>query len=117
MAMASAKRVTGHHLQRFAVKVNPSRRRSWQTGRFVDPYTALTGTKVSVADSDDNKLTTVDVYAPRERYLKCVINRGTANSTLDGIVAEQYDRFEEPTTDDATVSGSETHVSPAEGAA
>ena len=83
-----------------------------------DAYTALLGTKVVVADTDDNKLFYVEVLRPRERYLKLIVNRATANATLDGITAIQSGPESIPTThDSATVGGGETHTSPAEGTA
>lgn len=83
-----------------------------------DSYTALLGSKITVADDDDNKLVAVDIVAPRERYLKLVVNRATQDATLDGIVAELYDPSEIPTTDDSsTVVDQETHIAPAEGTA
>jgi len=81
-------------------------------------YAAMAGTNVALADTDDNKIVNIDIRSPREQFLKCVVNRATANSTVDGIFAELYDPAIVPTTDDATtVIGSELHVAPAEGAA
>jgi len=82
-----------------------------------DAYTAIQGSKVTVADADDNKVTYVDVYRPRERYLKSLINRATQNSTVDGILAVLYDPKDMPTTHDTTVSGGELHVAQPEGTA
>ncbi len=83
-----------------------------------DAYTAILGTGVTVADDDDNKVFWIDVYRPRERYLKLIILRATQNSTVDGIVAEQYSPKSKPTTHDSTtVGGGELHVSQAEGTA
>ena len=52
-----------------------------------DAYTALAGSKVTVGDDADNKLTWIDVHEPRERFLKCVVNRATQNSAIDSITA------------------------------
>jgi len=83
-----------------------------------DSYTALASTKVTVADSDDNKVTYVTVHHPPEDYVLCVVNRATQNSVLDGIVAVQYNgSVTRPVTQGSTVSGGETHVWPAEGSA
>jgi len=83
-----------------------------------DAYTALLSSKVSLADTDDNKSVWLDVTIPHERYLKLIVNRGTANSTLDGITAILYDPTSAPTTHDAaTVAGGKLLVSPAEGTA
>lgn len=83
-----------------------------------DSYTALIGSNVTVADDDDNQIFYVDVYRPRERYLKLIVNRATQNSTVDGITAIQYEPRNMPVTHDSTtVGGGEIHVSPAEGTA
>ena len=82
-----------------------------------DSYTALTGTNVSVADDDDNKVTIVEILNPRERYVKCIVNRATQNSTVDSILAIQSEPKTPGAVDDSTVSGTEAHASPAEGAA
>lgn len=83
-----------------------------------DAYSALLGTKVTVADDADNKLAYVDVKQPRKRYVKLIVNRATQNATLDGIVALLYGPKGVPCTHDAaTVAGGETHLAPAEGTA
>jgi hypothetical protein len=82
-----------------------------------DSYTAITGTNVTAADTDDNKITYVTVRQPTERYVKCIVNRDTADSTVDGIIAVQYGASAKPTTQGSTVSGGEIHVGPAEGSA
>lgn len=83
-----------------------------------DAYTAITGTKVSAADDDDNQLTYVEIHKPLEQYLKLIVNRATANSAVDGIIAIQYNATHKGTThDSSTVTGGELHVSAAEGTA
>lgn len=82
-----------------------------------DSFTAILGTKVTVADDDDNKVFYVDITAPTEQYLKCIVNRGTANAVLDGIMAIQYGPAAMPTTHDSTIKDGELHVGAAEGTA
>ena len=83
-----------------------------------DAYADLAGTSITVADDDDNQMTVHDIYRPRERYLKVVVDRGTQNAVIDGIIAVLYGAIKEPTTSDTvTVVARETHVSPAEGTA
>lgn len=78
----------------------------------------LEGTGVSVADDDDNQLAWLDIYRPTERYVRAVVDRGTANAVIDFVIAIQYGAKKAPVTHDATtVSGGEVHVSPAEGTA
>ncbi len=78
----------------------------------------LLGTSITVADDDDNQVTVHEIVKPLERYLRIEVAKATQNSTVDGIVAVQYNARKKPTTDDAsTVVDRETHVSPAEGTA
>lgn len=77
----------------------------------------LADTAVAIADSADNKLLVLDIHRPAERYVRAVVTRGTADSTIDGVIAIQYGPRVLPVTQDATVAGIETHVSPAEGTA
>ena len=82
-----------------------------------DSYTAMLGTNVAVADTDDNLVAVVDVVRPAERYVKCIVNRGTANAVVDGIIAIQTGAKSLPVTADATTVGNEVHQAPAEGTA
>lgn len=79
----------------------------------------LVGTSVGpLADGDGNKALVLDVYKPRERYVRGVVVRGTANAVIDGMIAIQYGAGLKPTVHDATtIAFAETHVSPAEGTA
>jgi hypothetical protein len=77
----------------------------------------LTGTSITVAADDDNQMAIVDVWNPRERYLRCVVDRGTANAVVDGIIAIKYGARKRPVTLGATVVASEFHQAPAEGTA
>ena len=80
-------------------------------------YADLLGSSITVADDDDFQVAVIDIYLPRERYLKVVTSRATQNATVDFITAELYGTRKEATTDDATVLSREIHVSPAEGSA
>jgi len=81
-------------------------------------YADLEGTSVTIADDDDNQIFYIDVIKPSDRYLKLIVDRGTANAVVDGITAIQYGARKAPTTHDSTtVGGGETHVSPDEGTA
>jgi hypothetical protein len=82
-----------------------------------DTFADLTGTSVSVADDDDNKMTIIDINNPAERYLKCIISRATADSVVDGIIAILSRHDTAPTAQDSTVQGWEQHDQPAEGTA
>lgn len=81
-------------------------------------YADLEGTAQTVADDDDNQIVITDIFRPRERYLKHVIDRGTANAVVDFLICELYGPMKEPVASDTTtVVGTEVHVSPAEGTA
>lgn len=78
----------------------------------------LANTKVTIADDGDDKVYIVDVYKPRQRYLRPFVKRATQNATLNAIVVELYGRKGKlPVTADASVGGQESHVSPAVGTA
>ncbi len=78
----------------------------------------LTGTSITVADTDDNKITLTEIFRPLERFLDVVVSKATQNSTVDGIFAIQFNASGLPTTQDATTTlGNELHLSPVEGTA
>lgn len=78
----------------------------------------LAGTLVGpLADADSNKCLQLDLLRPRKRYVRCVVDRGTANAVIDGMLAIQYRGSKAPTVHAASVAFSETHASPAEGTA
>ena len=84
-----------------------------------DTFADLEGTAKAIADTDDNKLLVLEIVKPRERYVRPVITRGTANAVIDSVIAILSNKGpgKLPITEDATVAGSELHVSPAEGTA
>lgn len=83
-----------------------------------DAYADLAGSSVPVADSRSNDVVVHDIYRPKERYIKAVIDRGTANAVVDGVWAVLYNNKKQPTTDDsATVVARKVLISPSEGTA
>ena len=89
-----------------------------QSAADASGFSDLEGTKVGpLADTDDDKVLVLDVKRPRERYVRCVVSRGTANAVIDGVVVIQYGPRKMPTTHDSTVAAAEAHTSPAEGTA
>lgn len=79
---------------------------------------AGSGGTVFTPTTDDNKVWILDIYRPTRRYVKCVVIRGTGNTVIDGIIAEQYAPKVLPKTDDTTtVLGRTLLVSPADGTA
>lgn len=85
---------------------------------FTDDPQDLLGTLVGpLADGDGNKQLGLDIHRPRERFVRVVVNRATANATIDGVVAILYGPRKAPPAKDATMAFLENHQSPAEGAA
>lgn len=77
----------------------------------------LEGSKITVADTDDDKLVILDINRPRQRYVRPFVKRATQNATVNGIIAELYGPRVHPVTKDSTVTSQELHVSPANGTA
>lgn len=78
----------------------------------------LAGSKIDVADDDDNKIAITDIFRPEERYLDVVFDRGTADATIDFLIVELYGTRKQPVTQDPdTVIAAEIFNSPAEGTA
>lgn len=80
-------------------------------------YADLEGTSQTVADDADNTTFYVDVFRPREQFLKLVVSRATQNATVGSILAIKYNTSNRPTTQGAGVTGGETFNWPAEGTA
>ena len=80
--------------------------------------TDLAGTAVTVADDDDNQVFYLDIYRPTKRYIRVVVDRGTANAVIDDVLAVQYGPRNLPTIHNTTtIGGGEVHAGPAEGTA
>lgn len=82
-----------------------------------DAYADLEGTKVSAAVGDDDKDMVVDVWRPRERYLKCLVSRGgSTGAVINGITAILYGARSRPQAHSG-LAAHEHHAEPAEGTA
>lgn len=78
----------------------------------------LEGTGITVADDDDDQIFMIDLYRPLERYVRVVVDRGTANAVVASAEYLQYGAAEKPIENNVTdASTVELHVSPAEGTA
>ncbi len=77
----------------------------------------LTGTSVVLTDTDDNKMLAVELYRPRERYVRAVVTTVTAAGVIDGVVAVLRDPHQIPVTQGSDVAAFELHAAPAEGTA
>ena len=76
----------------------------------------LAGTKVTIADDDDEEVFYIDLFKPRERYVRVEVARATANAVVASAEYLQYGAATAVTTQPTGVTG-ESHVSPAEGTA
>lgn len=72
----------------------------------------------TVADTDDNKITRLEIIRPQERYVRARVLRATQDSVVDAIIAILRYPRKEPIVQDATIQGTpEVLVSPDEGTA
>jgi len=82
-----------------------------------DAYGDIVGSASSaLADADGNKMLAVTVR-PTKRYLKCIVDRATANAVIDGVFALLAKPKKLPVTQPSTIVSWETHDYPAEGTA
>jgi len=78
----------------------------------------LLGTGITVADSDDGQIFIIDLYRPRERYVRLYVSRATQNAVVAEAHYVQYSPRKGPVTQNvADAVTYELHVSPAEGTA
>lgn len=77
----------------------------------------IAGSKITVADTADDTVFTLDIYKPTQRYIRPFVKRATQNAVLNSIVAVQYEPIFMPPTQDTSVTSSKTLVSPANGTA
>ena len=75
----------------------------------------LAGTAQTIADSDDEKVFYISVVKPLERFVRLVVDRGTANAVCSAV-AIQSGAKKAPVTHGSNVAG-ESHYSPIEGTA
>ena len=75
----------------------------------------LTGTSITIADDDDDEIFALDIYQPRERYIRAVMSKATA-AAAESAVYLRYRSKTGPITQGSGVT-LERHASPAEGTA
>jgi hypothetical protein len=66
------------------------------------------------ATSADDNLLVLDVFRPRERYVRALFTSATANAVKNGIIAIRYGPRKQPVTQGATVLASATLIEAAE---
>lgn len=77
----------------------------------------LAGTAQTVADDDDSKVKYIDLYQPRERYVRVVMDKDATNACAETVTYIQYSGQEGPVAAHGTNVAGEAHMSPAEGTA
>lgn len=83
-----------------------------------DAWTDLAGTAIDIADDDDGQTFGVQIINPRERYLRAVVTRGTANAVIGEIYALRFGGDRRPIVNSVADAATFTsHQSPAEGTA
>ncbi len=87
----------------------------WQQSDTTD-FSDLEGTGIDIADDDDNEIFVSELYKPTKRYVRVVVDRGTANAALRAATYIQYKARTAPVTQGTGVN-SELNVGPAEGTA
>lgn len=77
----------------------------------------LAGTAQTVADDYDGKVKYIDLYQPRERYVRVVVDKDATNACAETVTYIQYRGRELPVSAHGTGVAGEAHLSPAEGTA
>lgn len=78
--------------------------------------TDLTGTKIAVADNDDDQIFAVEINKPLERYLRAVVTKDETNAAAESVLYIQYKGLKRPVINNVTdLVTAELHVSPARG--
>lgn len=66
------------------------------------------------ATDADSKALVLDVYRPRERYVRAYLTRTTQDAIVGGVIAIQYGATKKPQTQHASVIDSDTIIEAAE---
>ena len=68
-------------------------------------WNTVLGSKVTIPDSASNKIAITETIRPTLQYVRCTIDRGTANAVVDGIFAIRSSGRKVPITQASTVQG------------
>ena len=60
-----------------------------QSSATASGWADISGSSVTVADDDDNQIVMIEVFRPTERYVRVVVDRGTANATIASAIYVQ----------------------------
>jgi hypothetical protein len=77
----------------------------------------LAGTAVAIADDDDGEVKFIDLYQPRERYVRCLVDKDTAACAETVTYIQYRSRAPLPVSAHGTGVAGEAHLAPAEGTA
>lgn len=50
----------------------------------------LAGSKVTIADDDDSEVVIIDLWQPRERYVRLYVNKDTTHAMAESVTYIQY---------------------------
>lgn len=78
-----------------------------------DAYSTIL-TSDAMGNTDSNKMIIAEVNFPTKRYLRAVVDRGTANAVIDGVIVELFGAALRPVTKDSSVSVQHVVNCPAE---
>lgn len=73
-------------------------------------WNAVASSKVTVADSNSNKIAFTESIRPTKRYVRCTVDRGTANAVIDGIIAIRIGPRKAPVTQGSTHAAQPTSI-------
>ena len=88
----------------------------WQQSDTSADFSDLEGTGIAIAADDDDEIFVSELYKPTKRYVRAVVERGTANAALRAATYVQYKARTAPVVQGTGVT-SEVNVGPAEGTA
>lgn len=77
----------------------------------------LLGTSQTIADDDDGEVVYIDLYQPRERYVRVYVDKDTSHACAETVTYLQYKGALNPTAAMGAGVNGEQHASPAEGTA
>jgi hypothetical protein len=66
----------------------------------------------AMADADSGKALVLDIYRPQTRYVQPIVDRGTANAVINGVIAILYSGDKLPAVPDTSISQMAQFVSP-----
>lgn len=73
-------------------------------------YNACASSKLTVADTMSNKVGVVECVRPQKRYVRCTIDRGTANAVIDAVIAIRFRSTKAPVSQGSTIIGGTTII-------